>query len=86
MIFVLSPPFGELVAAPSTSLFPIHTDTNVGCARRTICTCVRPPRMNCVRVFAFDAVSRLLYRSRTSAPGTAVLLMYGGGSDGIRRR
>jgi len=72
---VLSPGLVELVAAPSTSLFPIQIETNVGCARSSICVWVSPPRMNCVRVFGFEAVSLLLMMSSTSAPGTAVLLM-----------
>src|SRR5512145_2289773 len=83
---VLSPAFAKLVAAPSTSLFPIHSDTNVGCAFRIIWTCVEPPRMNCVRLFAFEVASRLLTASITSAPGTAVLLTYGAGVVVLIRR
>src|SRR5258706_75238 len=57
VILVVSPPLVALVAAPSTSLLPIQMETNVGWARAIICACVRPPRMNVVRTFAFDAVS-----------------------------
>ena len=85
VILVLSPASGELVAAPRTSLLPIQIDTNVGCARSIICACVSPPRMNWVSVLAFEAVSRLLRMSITSAPGTAVLLMNGGGGLGMLR-
>src|SRR5258708_4870118 len=81
---VESPPFTEFVAAPSTSLLPIQTVTKVGSAFRIICTCVSPPRKNCVSVLARGAT--FSYTSLTSAPGTAVLLMKGGGTDCVRRK
>src|SRR5438093_12291462 len=71
---VVSPPLVPLVAAPNTSLLPIQIEMNVGCAFAAICTCVRPPRKNCVSEFAC-APAPLVYTSLTKAPGTAVLLM-----------
>src|SRR5712691_606862 len=79
VIFVLSPPLAASVAAPRTSLLPSQTVTNVGRARCIICVWVSPPRKNVVSALAFDAVSRLEIASITSAPGTATLLMNGGG-------
>src|SRR5882762_8099917 len=76
---VVSPPLVPLVAAPRTSLLPIQIEMNVGCALAAICTCVRPPRKNCVSEFAC-APTPLVYTSLTNAPGTAVLLMNGGGT------
>src|SRR6266540_2800229 len=74
---VVSPPLVPLVAAPNTSLLPIQIEMNVGCAFAAICTCVSPPRKNCVSEFAC-APAPLVYTSLTRAPGTAVLLMNGG--------
>jgi hypothetical protein len=66
-----SPGLVELVSEPSTSLLPIHTETNVGFAAAIACAWVRPPRMNVVSAFAATALSATL---PTSAPGTATLL------------
>src|SRR6266542_2550729 len=74
---VVSPPLVPLVDAPNTSLLPIQIEMNVGCAFAAICTCVSPPRKNCVSEFAC-APAPLVYTSLTRAPGTAVLLMNGG--------
>src|SRR5438552_381943 len=72
---VESPAFVELVAAPSTSLFPNHTVTNVGSTFISICVWVRVPRKNDVRAFAFVPGPKFVVPSNTSALGTAVLLM-----------
>src|SRR5438874_849527 len=79
VISVESPALAELVAAPSTSLLPAHTLTNVGCAAIMACICVRPPSMS--RVSAFELVPApgpFFTRSRASAPGTATLVRNGG--------
>src|SRR4051812_31497740 len=59
--------------ATSTSLLPIHTDANVGCARSAACTWLRPRRISPVSVF--DAtVPAGDVGSSTRAPGTATLV------------
>src|SRR5205814_10414017 len=79
VISVESPALTEFVAAPSTSLLPAHTLTNVGCAAIMACICVRPPSMS--KVSAFELVpgpGPFFNRSRASAPGTATMVRNGG--------
>src|SRR5205807_4820403 len=79
VINVESPALAELVAAPSTSLLPAHTLTNVGCAAIMAYICVRPPSMS--NVSAFELVpgpGPFFKRSKASAPGTATLVRNGG--------
>src|SRR5436190_18499632 len=80
VIRVESPAFVELVAAPSTSLFPSHTVTKVGSTFIIICVWVKPPRKNVVNPLALVPGPKFVRPSSTSAPGTATLLMYGGGT------
>src|SRR5690606_2929962 len=67
----------ELVTAPSTSLLPIQSDTNVGSASCIAWTCVRPPRMNVVSALLFACADWLSIGEKLVALGTATLLTNG---------
>src|SRR2546428_3008485 len=71
------------VAAPSTSVTPNSRVTNVGLARSRASNCVRPPKK---KVVSAVGLPTLLVASTTDAPGTATLLMYGGGIGCVLRR
>jgi hypothetical protein len=62
--------------APSTSLAPMNTDTNVGSSRCINSSWVRPPRMNCLYTSVTDGGEpKLLSSSPTVAPGKLTLLI-----------
>src|SRR5438034_6069565 len=76
VISVESPALVELRTEPSTSLLPIHTLTNVGCAAAIAWICVRPPSISCVSGLELVPGTNgpLCRMSITSAEGTATLV------------
>ena len=73
-----------LTAGSRTSLLPIQTVTNVGCASRARWTCVLPPRMSCGSGVA-TVVGDSAVGSATAAKGTATLLRTSVTDAGLRR-